>query len=117
VTWRWGVGVDGKHHDDGMTVDLPTGIALSLETAGRVRLMPWLAPRPRRKGEVIHEPGDVDPPARPVWLLDDLLDVLPALTVAPRSPRLPRYTTTPAGHAPPSRHRSRPRRAAARCPR
>ena len=124
VTWWGGVRVTAREfHPHGATTFLPAGLAVDLERQGKVRITPALAPRPRRKGEVIHEPGDVDAPTRPVWLLDDLLDGLPALTVAPRSPRLPRYTTTPAGHAStarrtpaPKRH-PRPTRPAARRPR
>lgn len=76
VTWWRGVVTDKEQHLQGDIVDLSSGLAVDLERRGHVRMMPWLARRPRRKGEAIHDPTEAIE-ERPWWLADELADLLP----------------------------------------
>lgn len=81
VTWWRGVPVGKDVHPCGSVADLPTALALTLEDRQRVRLMPWLATRPRRKGEAPHEPDDAADRERSWWMADELADLLPVTPV------------------------------------
>ena len=76
VTWRGGLTIEGVLHENGAVFDAPSGFALYLRDRGQVRLMPWLARRPHRRGEAAHDPTEVIE-ERPWWLADELADLLP----------------------------------------
>ncbi len=92
MTARKGVPVGANLHPSGDVVDLPAALAVVLESRGLVRFLPWLATRPRRRGEAPHEPTPARPTERGWWLADELADLLP---VAPMR-AVPRVRTVDA---------------------
>jgi len=82
ILWRYGVTFDKKILPCGATADLPGPLAAALAEAGKVRIVPQLAPKPHRRSEPVPTPEPE--PDRPWWLAGELDDMLPA---PPRPPR------------------------------